>query len=286
MEKSTIGWIGLGIMGTPMASSLIKAGYDVTVYNRNPEKAESLKQQGAKIANNPAELLFVADIILIMVTDDDAIEEIFNGENGLLTSRLKDKTFINMSTVSPAISQKMYKLCQEQGHHYLDAPVSGSVKQATESTLVVIAGGDPKVFADVKPILETIGKLAIHFGPVGAGNRVKLIINTLLAIQAQALAEAMIAAEDLEVNQAELMSVLNNSALSSPFLKIKGEAILSDNYKPAFSLNNIVKDLKLAKDIGLSYPLSTVALTSYQSAVDEYGSEDIISIYNALKDAK
>jgi 3-hydroxyisobutyrate dehydrogenase len=284
MTKSKIGWIGLGTMGIPMANSLVNAGYELTVYNRNATKTVTLQQQGAAVSTSPASLIAGVDIVIIMVTDDKAIQEIFQGEQGLLAAQVQGKTIINMSTVSPAISIQMEALCTEQGNHYLDAPVSGSVKQATEATLVIIAGGNLEAFEAVRPILESIGKLVIRFGEIGAGNRVKLIVNTLLAIQAQALAEAMSFAQDLQVDQAELMNVLNNSALGSPFIKIKGEAIVSDNFKPAFSLNNIVKDLKLAQDIGLSYPLGTTALKSYQSAAAKYGSEDIIGIFKALKD--
>ncbi|MFP5081332.1 NAD(P)-dependent oxidoreductase [Pedobacter sp. JCM 36344] len=285
MTKLTIGWIGLGTMGIPMANSLIKSGYELTVYNRNPDKAQTLQDQGAVLAGSPAELMSKVDIVIIMVTDDKAINEIFEGANGLLSSQNQGKTIINMSTVSPGISIHMQALCSQQGNHYLDAPVSGSVKQATEATLVIIAGGDAQVFEKVKPVLETIGKLAIRFGDVAAGNRVKLIVNTFLAIQAQALAEAMRFAEDLQVDKSELMNVLNNSALASPFIKIKGEAIVRGNFKPAFSLNNIVKDLKLAEDIGLNYPLGKTALDSYQSAASNHGLEDIIGIFNALKNA-
>jgi 3-hydroxyisobutyrate dehydrogenase len=285
MEKLTIGWIGLGTMGVPMANSLLRNRYALTVYNRNRDKVRTLEDQGAKVAESPADLISKVDTVIVMVTDDQAIKDIFEGPEGLLSGDSKGKTIINMSTVSPEISVRMEALCKQQGNHYLDAPVSGSVKQATEATLVIIAGGEASEFEGVKPILESMGKIALRFGAVGAGNRVKLIVNTFLAIQAQALAEALSFAEDLQVDQAALMEVLNNSALASPFIKIKGEAIVGNNFKPAFSLNNIVKDLKLAKDIGLDYPLGTTALSTYQSAASEHGSEDIIAIYNALKNA-
>jgi 3-hydroxyisobutyrate dehydrogenase len=285
MKRLKIGWIGLGTMGIPMANSLIKSGYELTVFNRNADKTQSLQEQGAAVSESPAALIAQVDIIIVMVTDDNAIKEIFQGESGLLSAQARGKTIINMSTVSPAVSIEMEALCSQQGNHYLDAPVSGSVKQATEATLIIIAGGKSEVFEKVKPVLESMGKLAIRFGDIGAGNRVKLIVNTFLAIQAQALAEAMRFAEDLQVDKTELMNVLNNSALASPFIKIKGEAVIADNFKPAFSMNNIVKDLKLAQDIGLCYPLGEMALNSYESAAAAYGSEDIISIFNAIKSA-
>lgn len=283
MIKSTIGWIGLGTMGIPMANSLIRNGYDLTVYNRNADKVKTLQDQGAKVAVSPIELISSVDTVIIMVTDDNAIHDIFEGSDGLLSANATGKTIINMSTVSPEISIRMEGLCKAQGNCYLDAPVSGSVKQATEATLVIIAGGEASEFERIKPILESMGKIALRFGDVGSGNRVKIIVNTFLAIQAQALAEALSFAEDLHVDKAALMEVLNNGALGSPFIKIKGEAIVGNNFKPAFSLNNIVKDLKLAKDIGLNYPLGITVLNTYQSASYDYGSDDIISVFNALK---
>lgn len=283
MKAQKIGWIGLGTMGIPMVQSLLRADYIVTAYNRNQEKANTIQKEGGELVDTPAALISKTDVVIIMVTDDQAIKDIFEGVDGLLSAGVSGKTIINMSTVSPAISIKMASLCLTNGHHYLDAPVSGSVKQATEATLVIIAGGDPHVFEEVKPILESLGKLAIRFGATGSGNKVKLIVNTFLAIQAQALAEAMAFAEKLDVDQQELMTVLNSGALGSPFVKIKGEAILDGNFKPAFSLNNIVKDLKLASDIGLNFPLGTTALKTFQSAAADYGKEDIIGVINALK---
>lgn len=283
MKSQKIGWIGLGTMGIPMVQSLLRADYSVTAFNRSRAKANAIQKEGVELVDTPAALISNTDVVIIMVTDDQAIKDISQGVGGLLSAEVSGKTIINMSTVSPAISTEMEALCLANGHRYLDAPVSGSVKQATEATLVIIAGGDQEVFEEVKPILESLGKLAIRFGATGSGNKVKLIVNTFLAIQAQALAEAMAFAEKLDVDQNELMTVLNSGALGSPFVKIKGEAILANNFKPAFSLNNIVKDLKLASDIGLDFPLGTTALHTFDSAAATYGTEDIIGVINALR---
>ncbi|MES2826920.1 MAG: NAD(P)-dependent oxidoreductase [Bacteroidota bacterium] len=284
MGLEKIGFIGLGTMGIPMCKSLQAAGYPLTVFNRNKAKAEVLIENGAVLAQHPAELITATDVVILMVTDDQAVDNLFNGENGLLSAGVSGKVIINMSTVSPEISKKMAALCSEQGNHYLDAPVSGSVKQANEATLIILVGSDDAVFVQVKPILEKIGKLAILFGGIGAGNKAKLIINTFLAIQAQSLAEAMVFAENLNLEKGAIVEVLNNSALGSPFVKIKSDAILNDNYAPAFTLNNIVKDLKLAKDIGLSTPLGLKSLETFENATASLGAEDIISIFKRLKE--
>lgn len=283
MSLNEIGWIGLGTMGIPMCRSLLKAGYSLTVYNRDRSKAEQFAKEDAKVADSPAALINGTEVLIIMVTDDKAIHELFKADDGILSANTTGKLIINMSTVSPAVSKEMTVLCAEQGNNYIDAPVSGSVKQATEATLVILAGGEQAVFEQAKPILETLGKLAIYFGEAGAGNKAKLVINSFLAVQTQALAEAMVFAEELELSQPELLNVLNNSALGSPFVKIKGDAILNQAFNPAFTLSNAVKDLKLAKDIGLSSPLGLTALQTFTAAETAYGTEDIIAVFKALR---
>jgi 3-hydroxyisobutyrate dehydrogenase len=283
MNTTKIGWIGLGTMGIPMSQQLVTAGYPVTVYNRSKEKEEALKQQGADTASTPAALLQQTDVVIIMVTDDNAIREIFSGENGLLSVGTTGKIIINMSTVSPAISKEMAALCIKQGNHYLDAPVSGSVKQAETAQLVIMVGGDEKAFEQVKPVLEKMGKMAIHIGEVGAGNTAKLAINTLLSFHTQGLAEAVILAKQNGIETETLLNLINNSALANPFMKIKGDAILSNNYKAAFSLKNITKDLRLAKDIGLSTPMGEAVLKSFSDAEAEFGNEDLIAIKKHLE---
>ncbi|RWY55575.1 NAD(P)-dependent oxidoreductase [Mucilaginibacter gilvus] len=278
MNTTNIGWIGLGLMGTPMSQQLIKAGYLVTVYNRNSAKEQTLKEMGAATATNPADLIQKSDVIIIMVTDDKAINNIFNGEHGLLSANTTGRVIINMSTVSPAISKEIAAMCAEQGNNYLDAPVSGSVKQAETAQLVIMAGGDVAAFEKVKPVLEAMGKSATLIGEVGAGNVAKLAINTLLSIHAQGLAEAVVLAKQNGIAAEILLNLLNNGALANPFMKIKGEAILNDNYAAAFSLNNIVKDLKLAQNIGLSSPLGEAALVTYIAAQAKYGEEDLIAV--------
>ena len=286
MNTTKIGWIGLGKMGIPMSQQLVKAGYPVTVYNRNKEKEEALKQQGADTFPTPADLIRNTEIVIVMVTDDKAINEIFKGEGGLLKANVTGKVIINMSTVSPAISKEIAALCSETGNHYLDAPVSGSVKQAETAQLVIMAGGDKAVFEQVKPVLETMGKLAVHLGDTGAGNTAKLAINTLLSFHAQGLAEAILLAKQNGIEAETLMDLLNNGALANPFMKIKGDAILNNNFDAAFSLKNIVKDLRLAKDIGLNTPMGEAALKTFGDAENDFGDEDLIAVAKYLEQGK
>lgn len=277
-----IGFIGLGNMGIPMACQLLKAGYPVLVYNRNKNKDEAVVTAGADKTSSAADVIKRADVVVIMVTDDAAIIEIFTGEHGLLTPSVTGKYIINMSTVSPEVSRQMAALCESAGNHYVDAPVSGSVKQAQEGQLVIMAGAEEIVFDAVKPILGAMGKLILRVGSTGAGNTVKLAINTLLAIQAQGLAETINFANQQGIKTEDLLTLVNNSAIGTVFGKIKGEAIIQENFKAAFALKNIAKDLRLAKDLGLNSPLANTAYTSFQQAEAKFGNEDIIAIVKAL----
>ncbi|GLU53677.1 NAD(P)-dependent oxidoreductase [Dyadobacter frigoris] len=283
MNNTKIGWIGLGKMGIPMSRQLIKAGFPVTVFNRSKNKEKDLKEAGAEIASTPAELIQQTDVIIMMVSDDQAIRDIFSGDKGLLRAGTHGKIIINMSTVSPAISKEFAGLCKNQENDYLDAPVSGSVKQAEEGQLVIMVGGDDEIFQKVKAVLEKLGKLAIRVGDSGAGNSAKLAVNTLLGFHAQGLAEAVIFANKNGISTEDLMTVINNSAIGNVFGKIKGEAIINDNYQAAFALKHIAKDLRLAKAEGLDTPLGETVYKTFQQAESGFGEEDIIAVIKQLK---
>ena len=282
MNNIKLGWIGLGNMGIPMSKQLIKAGYDLTVYNRNSLKTEELVKLGAKTVANPSLLIEEVEIIFIMVSDDDAVAEIFTGDNGLLKSTGTNKIIVNMSTVSPSISREMALIGKQNGHYYLDAPVSGSVKQAVEGQLVIMVGGDQAIYQKVEAILSHLGKMSSLVGNIGAGNIAKLAINTLLGIQAQGLAEAVIFAENNGIQKTDLLNLINNSALGSVFIKIKGDAIINQNFNPVFALKHIAKDLRLAKAEGINSPLANTAHQSFHEATVTHGDEDIIGIANYL----
>jgi 3-hydroxyisobutyrate dehydrogenase len=282
MNTTTIGWIGLGNMGTPMSQRLITAGHPVTVYNRNKEKETTLKAAGATTAATPAELISKTTVIFLMVSDDQAIRDIFQGKDGLLQTETTGKLIINMSTVSPGISKEMALACEKQGSQYLDAPVSGSVKQALEGQLVIMAGGTTTAFEQATPILQHLGRLVLRVGDHGAGNTAKLAMNMLLGFHAQGLAEATLFAQKHGVETSDFLNIFNNSALGNVFGKIKGDAILQDNYKPAFALKLIAKDLRLAKAEGWNTPMAETTWQSFQQAEPGFGDQDIIAILQWL----
>jgi 3-hydroxyisobutyrate dehydrogenase len=278
MKNTKIGFIGLGKMGIPMAQNLIKAGYELFVYNRSEAKADSLIAEGARFISTPADVGKQCEVVILMVADDKATKDIITGENGLISSASAGKIVINMSTVSPAISREMTSLLIEKGVFYIDAPVSGSLKQAIEGSLVIMVGGNKAAFEKVRSILDVLSKLALQVGEVGAGNSAKLAINALLSFHAQGLAEAVSFAKKQGIETKDLLELINNSALGNVFMKIKGDAILQQNYDAVFALKHISKDLGLAKAEGLNSPLANAAYESFKNAEQELGEEDIIAI--------
>ena len=280
----TTGWIGLGNMGTPMARRLLAAGLPVTAYNRSPAKAEALRAEGATVAPTPAAVLDAAQAVFLMVSDDQAIRELFTGEQGLLQSSATGKLIINMSTVSPGVSQEMAELSRAHGHKYLDAPVSGSVKQAESGQLAIMVGGEEDAFQQAEPLFAHLGKLALRVGTTGAGNNAKLAMNTLLGFQAQGLAEAVLFAQQHGLQTADLLELIKSSALASVFINLKGEAILNENYQAAFALKLLAKDLRLAKAEGSNTPLANVVHQTFQEAEATHGDEDVIAILKHLNE--
>ena len=287
MSKTKIGWIGLGNMGTPMVKNLIKAGFDVTVYNRTASKTTSLQEAGAKVAAHAGDLWSKVDTIMTMVSDDAALKQIYLGEGGLLTGALAGKTAIDMSTVSPDTSRELAALLAEKGVDYLDAPVAGSVKPAELGQLVIMAGGKKAVYEAALPIFERLGKASFLMGDQGAGNSAKLATNLLLAFNMQGLSEAVLFAQEKGIAPQEMLAVINESALANGITKGKTTNIVNQDFTAAFALKHLAKDLRLAKAQGLHTPGGNVLHDSFQQALSEgFGEEDIAAILPFLSGAR
>lgn len=281
-----IGWIGLGNMGNPMVKNLVKAGFEVTVYNRNPEKSKALQAEvKVAIAASLAELAGSSDFIFTMLSDDAALQEVYQSETGLLAA-VESHQFIaiDMSTVSPETTKLLAALCREKGIDYLDAPVSGSVKPAEEAQLIILAGGEEAVYEKAKPMFDAMGKLSTLLGPNGAGNVAKLAINLFLGITAQGLAEAVVFAEKNGIQSAALLPLINAGAVGSGLTRLKTENIVNDNYKAAFALKLLAKDIRLATENGMDTPIGGALSQTLSGAVEKgFGEEDMIAVLKYLK---
>lgn len=284
MNTVKIGWIGLGNMGIPMVQNLLKAGYDVTVYNRSKDKEVSLLALGASSATSPEKLIKKCDVLITMLSNDAAVKEIFEKEDGLLAASSTGKTIINMSTVAPDTSRYLAALCAQHKLEYIDAPVSGSVKPAQDGTLVILVGASQANYEIAKPIFAVLGKIAIHVGEAGVASSAKLAINYLLGLNLQGLAETILFAEQNGVSKEDMLSIINEGACGNGITKIKAPSIINDSYPAAFALKHLVKDLGLAKDAGLSSPLIHPLYDSYLKAQEEgLGDQDVMAIISSLK---
>ncbi len=280
MNTEKVGFIGLGNMGHPMAKNLEKAGFPLIVYNRNSSKTEDFKIK-SKVASTVKELVKESDIIFTMLTNDKAVKDVYMQ---ILELNIADKLFIDMSTISPEESTKIADAVKIKEASFLDAPVAGSTKPAEEGTLIFMVGGEDKDVEKATPYLEKLGKEIKHLGKNGKGLAAKLSVNYFISALYQGLAETVLLSDKLGINRKDILEIINESASGSGATKVKTPLLIEDNYKPAFSLDLMLKDILLAKNAGADFPLSHTLLETYQSAQnDGFGKDDVIGIINYLK---
>ena len=280
MNKIKIGWVGLGTMGTPMVKNLLAKGFPVCVYNRTREKEKELIKYGASSADSLQLLSQINEVVITMVTDDEAVEQVYKD---LLVDPSPGTLNIDMSTVGTQISKKLAKDCSDKGVRFLEAKVSGSVKPATEGQLVIMVGGAVEDYQKALPIFEALGKQSFLMGEVGIASAAKLCLNYFLALIFQGLAETVLFAKQEHIDEAAMLNLVNESALGSGITKLKSQAILNNDFSPAFALKHITKDLRLVQKEGMTFPLFGPLLASYQSASQMgYGEKDAISIISFL----
>lgn len=280
-----IGWVGLGNMGTPMVRNLMKAGFEVSVYNRTAARAAPLQEAGAAVVANAAGLWEVADVVITMVADDAALKEIH--DRGFQDGAQAGKIVIDMSTVSPATSRELAAQLATKGVEYLDAPVAGSVKPAELGQLVIMVGGKKETYEAALPIFAKLGKKSFLMGEQGAGNTAKLATNMLLAFNMQGLAEAVIFAGEKGIGPEAMLEVIGESAVANGVTKMKTTNIVEDNWEAAFALKHLAKDLRLALGQGMHTPGGIALQESFQQALNAgWGEKDISAIFPFLEGKK
>jgi 3-hydroxyisobutyrate dehydrogenase-like beta-hydroxyacid dehydrogenase len=273
-----IGLIGLGLMGLPMGMNLRKAGYPLTVWNRTASRAKDLVEAGAILAKSPQEVAETSDVLLTMVSDPPALESVLWGEGGALPALKAGSVYIDSSTISPALVQKIAKACQKGGIRFLDAPVTGGDWGAREGNLVFMIGGDAETLKEVQPILDVMGKRFFHLGPNGAGQTIKLAMNAILALEVGAVAEAIGLVTKAGLQGEQLLEVLQSSMGRSGLLDLKTPLMLKGDFKPSFPLRLMHKDLGLALDLanqlGVALP-TTAAVREVYNHVKGEAKEDV-----------
>ena len=262
-----LGLIGLGLMGRPMGMNLLKGGHSLTVWNRTPSKADELVAAGAHLAKSPKEVAAASDILLTIVSDPPALESVLWGDNGALSGLKRGSIYVDSSTVSPALEKKIAAACEERGVRFLDAPVTGGDWGAREGNLVFMIGGDEATFNEVLPVLQVMGKRFFHLGPNGAGQTIKLAMNSILALQVEAMAEAIGLVSKAGLKGEQLFEVLQASMARSGLLDLKTPLMLKGDYKPSFPLRLMHKDMGLALDlanqVGVAMPTTAAAREVY-----------------------
>jgi len=275
-----VGYIGLGIMGRPMALNLLKAGYPVAVYARRPEAMASLTEVGAVPCASPREVAEQADVIFTNVSDTPDVEEVVLGPNGIVHGARPGAVVVDHSTISPSATRRLAAALGERGVAMLDAPVSGGQQGAIDGTLSVMVGGPEAVFRRVLPLLEVVGRNIVHVGDHGAGQVAKACNQIVIAQTIAAVAEGLLLATAAGVDPAKVREALLGGFAQSRVLEVHGQRMLDRNYAPGFTSRLHQKDMRIvletAHELGLPLPgASTVA--QYLNALVGSGDTEVDS---------
>lgn len=276
MEK--IGFIGLGIMGKPMAKNLIKAGYPLVVHNRSQGAVEELIGEGATSAASPREVAELSDLVITMLPDSPDVEQVVLGEAGVVEGIRPGALFVDMSTIAPATTEKIYKILKEKGVESLDAPVSGGEVGAKKGTLSIMVGGQEDAFKRALPVFEVVGANMVHIGKPGAGQITKACNQIVVAVTIQAVAEAMTLAKKAGIDQEKVREALLGGFAQSRIMDLHGKRAIDHNFQPGFKVKLHRKDLGIALQTAreLSLPLFTTAqVAQFMDALLAMGKGDL-----------
>lgn len=286
----TVGFLGLGIMGTAMCRNLLKCGAfsKVIVWNRTASKCDELVAEGAVAASSPAEVVQQADITFGMLADPEAALKAALGPAGVAEGVSAGKAYVDMSTVDEATSQQIAAAVAAKGGRFLEAPVSGSKKPAIDGQLIILAAGDEALFKECEAAFSAMGKRSLFLGAVGAGARMKLVVNMVMGSMMGAFCEGMALADRAGLAQSDLLDVLGLGAMANPMFALKGPALQQRQYPPAFPLKHQQKDMRLALALGdaLDQPLPVAAAANeaYKQAKSKgYGDADFAAVYEATQ---
>jgi len=279
----TVGFIGLGAMGAPMAENVNDAGYPLIVYNRTRSRTEPFAERGETVADYPREVAHASDVVIVMVTDDEALEAVLEGEEGVLAGLTDGTIVLQMSTVTPAATEAAAEAVRDAGGRYVDAPVSGTVGPAEEGTLTVLAAGPDDLLGEVEGILSAIGEPIVDCGAVGDGARMKLFVNLLLGDMMGAFAEAFAFGTSQGLDYENMLTVVEAGAVDSPLFSIKGENIADGDFEPRFPVDLQFKDLRYAveeaNDAGVPLPQTAAARETFSATSGMgHGDEDMAAV--------
>ena len=259
--RPTIGVIGLGIMGRPMARNLLKAGYRLVVHNRSRGPVDELARDGAAPADSPRAVAEQVDVAITVLPDSPDVEAVLAGPDGVFAGARAGLIVIDMSTISPTVTQRLAEEARGKGIRLLDAPVSGGDKGAIAGTLSIMVGGDADLFAECRPIFEALGKTIVHVGPNGAGQTVKACNQVVVAIAYEAISEALVLGARAGVDPRKIIEVLNGGLAATRVMELRGPTMIEHDFAPGFKVKLHHKDLGIALETGKAYgvPLPVTA---------------------------
>ncbi|MCI4372369.1 MAG: NAD(P)-dependent oxidoreductase [Thermoplasmata archaeon] len=276
--ETKIGFIGMGHMGSGMTHRLLNAGYPVVVYDRTAATTRAAVEWGATTAATPKELAANCELVLASVTNDEAQHHVMFGPDGALAGVHSNSTIIDLSTVSPGASRRLHQTAAEHGVPMIDAAVSGSVPQVEQGSLVIFVGGEAETYQRCRPILDVLGSHSFHVGPSGMGTTMKLVVNTLLGLGMQALAEAIALGLKAGIQKGLLLDVLGQTAVLTPGQKSKLENVRQDRYPSNFALSLMHKDFDLvlreAHELSVAMPATAAAQQMSAAAMARGANED------------
>jgi len=285
-----IGFVGLGIMGKPMAKNLLKAGYSLVVYDVRKEPVEELAQCGAVPANNGKEVAEASDVIITMLPNSPDVKAAVLGENGILSGMRPGSILIDMSSIAPLASQEICAAVEAKGCEMLDAPVSGGEPKAIDGTLSIMVGGKEEVFEKVKDILLAMGSTAVHCGSIGAGNTTKLANQVIVALNIAAVSEALVLGKKAGVKPEAIYQAIRAGLAGSTVLDAKAPMMMDGNFKPGFRIELHIKDLnnvlETGHSVGAPLPLTSQVMEMMQwLKANNKGGQDhsaLVQYYEAL----
>ena len=288
MER--IGFVGLGIMGSRMAANLRRAGYELTVYNRTRERAESwAAEHGGTVVATPAEVGEASDVVITMVVDGAQVQEVLLGEQGVGQGAPAETLCVDMSTIAPGDSRRIAAALSERGIAFVDAPVTGSSPKAQDGTLTIMAGGAAKDFERARPLFEAMGELIVHVGEqVGQGEMVKLINNAVAAANAHTLAQALVVGRGTGVDLDALIEVMGAGSGGSAMLALKAGPMREHDYSTLFKLEHMLKDVRLCLEegqaAGVPFPAAAAVREALTAGMGRgLGDDDFAAVVEAVE---
>ena len=285
----SIGFVGLGKMGSVMAPLFLEAGYPLAVFNRSINKTEPLREKGAFIADSPTEVSRNAEIIFTMLGDDLAVEEVYLSKNGLLSNGIEGRLFIDMSTIKPKTVLKIHREVERRSAAFIDAPVSGTVAPAAKGELLIFCGGNENDIQRAQSCFKVLSRRVIHAGKVGSGSFMKLVVNLPLALYWQSIAESLLLGRSGGLSDEIMLDAIADSSAALAVLGMKIPVMLGEDLPVAFDMKSMVKDLSVilqtAKEMEIDIPATQSSFSVYSEAIkdDKYINQDAVKIVDYMK---